>query len=231
MSHTMSRRRFLGLLGVGAGAGLLALPSWIPAVAAAGDKGKRLNMVFLLVDDLGFMDIGANNPKTFYETPNIDRLAATGMRFTNGYAANPVCSPTRYSIMTGKYPSRVDATNYFSGRRGGKFAPAPLHDNMPLSEVTLAEALKAGGYATFFAGKWHLGPTEEFWPEKQGFDVNKGGWKHGGPWGGGKCFSPDAHPRLPDGKPGEHLPDRPSDEPGNLIEANKGKAFQADLGV
>ena len=75
-----------------------------------------MNVVFLLVDDLGFMDIGANNPKTFYETPNIDRLAATGMRFTNGYAANPVCSPTRYSIMTGKYPSRVDATNYFYQR-------------------------------------------------------------------------------------------------------------------
>ncbi|MFP6650483.1 MAG: sulfatase-like hydrolase/transferase, partial [Pirellulaceae bacterium] len=77
---------------------LLLLPA-LPAVA------RPPNVVFVLVDDLGYMDIGANNPETFYETPNVDRLAATGMRFTNGYAANPVCSPTRFSIMTGRYPS------------------------------------------------------------------------------------------------------------------------------
>jgi predicted AlkP superfamily pyrophosphatase or phosphodiesterase len=102
------------------------------------------NIVFFLVDDLGYMDIGAYNPDTFYETPNVDQLAAGGMRFTDGYAANPVCSPTRYSIMTGKYPSRIGATNWFSGKRSGRFNPAPLHSNMPLAEVTLAEGLKAG---------------------------------------------------------------------------------------
>jgi len=223
----MNRRRFLGALG--ASAGLLALSSRTGALAAPSDKSKKLNVLFLLVDDLGFMDIGANNPNTFYETPNIDKLAASGMRFTDGYAANPVCSPTRYSIMTGKYPSRVDATNFFSGRRGGKFACAPLHDDMPLSEVTLAEALKAGGYSTFFAGKWHLGPTEEFWPTKQGFDVNKGGWRHGGPWGGKHYFSPYGNPKLTDGRPGEHLPDRLSDETVTFIEANKDKPFLAYL--
>ncbi|MBL6765174.1 MAG: sulfatase [Verrucomicrobiae bacterium] len=192
-------------------------------------SAARPNILFILVDDLGYMDIGANNPDTFYETPNIDRLAAEGMRFTDGYAANPVCSPTRYSIMTGKYPSRVDATNFFSGTRGGRFKSAPLHDDMPLAEITLAEALKRGGYHTFFAGKWHLGPTEEFWPEHQGFDVNKGGWKHGGPWGGGKYFSPYANPRLEDGPKGEHLPIRLANETMRFIEEHKDGPFLAYL--
>ena len=117
------------------------------------------NVVFFLVDDLGYMDVSPNNPGTFYETPNIDRLARSGMRFTDAYAANPVCSPTRYSIMTGKYPTRIGATNWFSGRREGRFANAPLHDVMPLSEVTLAESLKAASYRTAFLGKWHLGES------------------------------------------------------------------------
>ena len=146
------------------------------------------NVVFFLVDDLGYMDIGAYNPKTFYKTPNIDSLASTGVKFTNGYAANPVCSPTRYSIMTGKYPSRVDATNWFSGTRSGKFNPAPLHSNMPLKELTLAESLKEAGYKTAFLGKWHLGPDPKFWPENQGFDINVGGHNRGSPPGG--YFSP-----------------------------------------
>lgn len=192
-------------------------------------KKKPLNFVFFLVDDLGFMDVGCNNPGTFYETPNINRLAKTAMRFTNGYAANPVCSPTRYSIMTGKYPSRVDATNFFSGRRAGRFRPAPLHDRMPLSETTIAEALKAHGYSTFFAGKWHLGPNEKFWPKKQGFDINMGGFVRGGPYGGKKYFSPYGNPRLSDGPDGEHLPDRLSTETAKFIEINKDKPFLAYL--
>jgi arylsulfatase A-like enzyme len=192
-------------------------------------NAKKPNVLFILVDDLGYMDVGAYNPDTFYETPNIDRLAAEGVRFTDGYAANPVCSPTRYSIMTGKWPSRPDATNFFSGKRGGKYASAPLHDRMDLSEITLAEALKKGGYRTFFAGKWHLGPTEEFWPEKQGFDVNKGGWKHGGPWFGGKYFSPYKNPRLSDGPKGEHLPTRLAQETIKFIEENQDGPFLAYL--
>ncbi len=190
----------------------------------AADKSVR-NVVFFLVDDLGYMDIGANNPKCFYDTPNIDKLAASGMRFTDGYAANPVCSPTRYSIMTGKYPSRVRATNFFAGRRPGRFNPAPLIDRMPLEEVTIAEALKHQGYATFFAGKWHLGPTEEFWPERQGFDVNAGGHNRGGPYGGKKYFSPYGNPRLSDGPDGEHLPDRLATEACNFMENNRDQPF------
>jgi arylsulfatase A-like enzyme len=186
---------------------------------------ERPNFVFFLVDDLGYMDIGANNPDTFYETPNVDRIAQRGTRFTNGYAANPVCSPTRYSIMTGKYPTRVAATNFFSGKREGRFKPAELNDRMPLQEVTLAEALKEHGYATFFAGKWHLGPGEDYWPERQGFDVNKGGIDRGGPYGGKKYFSPYGNPKLEDGPEGEHLPDRLAGEAVKFIAEHKGEPF------
>ncbi|QDU40752.1 Arylsulfatase [Maioricimonas rarisocia] len=185
----------------------------LPVESFAAD---RPNFVFFLVDDLGYMDIGANNPETFYETPNVDRLAETGMRFTNGYAANPVCSPTRYSIMTGSHPSRVDATNFFSGRREGRFRPAPLNDRMPLDEVTIAEALREAGYRTAFLGKWHLGPTEEFWPENQGFEFNVGGHHRGSPPGG--YFAPFRNPRLEDGPNGQHLTQRLTDEALAILE-------------
>jgi len=190
-------------------------------------QGK--SYVLILVDDLGYMDIGAYNPKCFYETPNIDRLAQSGLKFTDGYAANPVCSPTRFGIQTGRYPTRKDATNFFSGRRGGKFACAPLHDRLDHDETTIAEALKEQGYATFFAGKWHLGPTEEFWPKKHGYDVNAGGFKAGGPYGGKKYFSPYGNPRLRDGPDGEHLPDRLATDTCKFMETNKGKPFFAML--
>jgi len=190
-------------------------------VQAEEGQAETPNILFILVDDLGYMDVGAYNSNTFYETPNIDRLAASGMKFINGYAANPVCSPTRYSIQTGKYPTRVGATNYFSGKHSGLFNPAPLHDRMDLSEITLAEALKTKGYSTFFAGKWHLGPTPEFWPENQGYDINKGGWKAGAPWFGKKYFSPYGNPRLSDGPLGEHLPDRLASETNAFLAASK----------
>jgi len=187
---------------------------------------QRPNFVFFLVDDLGYMDIGAYNPNTFYETPNVDRIAKGGMRFTDGYAANPVCSPTRYSIMTGKYPSRIDATNFFSGRRAGRFLPGPLYDRMPRSEVTLAEALKRSGYNTAFLGKWHLGPSEEFWPKAQGFDVNVAGHNAGGPFKSG-YFSPYYMPTITDGPVGEHLPERLSREACGIVDDfhRSGKPF------
>ena len=187
------------------------------------------NVVFFLVDDLGYMDVSPNNPDTFYETPNIERLAASSMRFTDGYAANPVCSPTRFSIQTGKYPTRADATNFFSGKREGRFKPAPLNDIMSLDEVTIAEAFKGNGYKTYFAGKWHLGPTEEYWPEHQGYDVNKGGFSRGGPYGPGKYFSPYGNPRLDDGPKGEHLPMRLARETSEFIQSNKDQPFFAFL--
>ena len=145
---------------------------------------KEPNVVFILVDDLGYMDIGANNPSTFYETPSIDRLATEGMRLTQAYAAAPVCSPTRASIMTGNYPARIKTTDYFGAPQpdtvGPKYAdnramyPAAYVDQLPASEDTIAEILQNAGYATFFAGKWHLGNEGSF-PEDHGFMVNKGG--------------------------------------------------------
>jgi arylsulfatase A-like enzyme len=199
-------------------------------LASALWGAKTPNILVFLVDDLGYMDIGANNPGTFYETPNIDKLAATGMRFTDGYAANPVCSPTRYSLMTGKYPSRPDATNYFSGKRSGKFNPAPLHNRMDLKEVTLAEVVKQKGYSTFFAGKWHLGPDKSYWPQAQGFDINMGGHSAGGPYTGKRYFSPFKNPELnPDSLEGEHLPNRLAEETAKFILENKDKPFLAYL--
>ncbi|MDP6526059.1 MAG: sulfatase [Kiritimatiellia bacterium] len=184
------------------------------------------NVVVFLVDDLGYMDIGANNPNCFYDTPNIDKLAASGLRFTDGYAANPVCSPTRYSLMTGKYPTRVRATNFFSGARSCKFSPAVLNDRMPLSEITLAQLLKKKGYATFFAGKWHLGPTKEFFPQNRGFDVNIGGHKAGGPYTGKRYFAPFKNPEMAEESPeGDHLPDRLAREAAAFIDKNKNKPF------
>jgi len=205
--------------------------SWLLALGCGGITfaADRPNVLFILVDDLGYMDIGANNPETFYETPNVDRLAATGTRFTNGYVANPVCSPSRYSIMTGKYPSRVDATNFFSGAREGRFLPAVLNDHMPLEEVTLAEAFREHGYRTFFAGKWHLGPTEEYWPTKQGFEFNQAGHRAGAPSPPGRYFSPYGNPRLQDGPRGEHLTGRLAAETVKFIRSHRDEPFLAYL--
>ncbi|MEJ6725483.1 MAG: sulfatase [Akkermansiaceae bacterium] len=205
----------------------MKIPLFLSLAATALLQGK--SYVLIVVDDLGYMDIGAYNPGSFYETPNVDRLAKQGLKFTDGYAANPVCSPTRFGIQTGRYPTRKEATNFFGGNRSGKFAPARVHHRMDQEEVTIAEALKEQGYATFYAGKWHLGPTEDFWPENQGYDVNAGGFKAGGPYGGKKYFSPYGNPRLSDGPDGEHLPDRLATDTCKFMEANKGKPFFAML--
>ena len=192
---------------------------------------RRPNFVFFLVDDLGWTDLGCFG-STFYETPNVDRLAAEGMRFTSAYAACPVCSPTRASILTGKYPARMATTDYFGARQPEKWErntpllPASYLDRLPHEETTLAEAFKEAGYATFFAGKWHLGP-ERFWPETQGFDVNRGGIARGAPYGGKKYFSPYDNPRLEDGPDGEHLPDRLAQEAVRFIDEHKKEPFLA----
>ena len=201
------------------------------ANAPADQRGDRApNFVVILVDDLGYMDIGANNPDCFYETPSIDKLADSGMRFTDGYAANPVCSPTRYSLMTGKYPTRVAATNFFSGKRAGKFRPAPLNNKMPLEETTLAQLLKANGYATFFAGKWHLGDTPQYYPQNRGFDINIGGWSRGGPYTGNKYFAPFKNPEIKIESPeGDHLPARLARETARFIADNQDRPFLAYL--
>lgn len=182
------------------------------------------NVLIFLADDYGAMDVGANNAHTFYETPHLDRFARQGVRFTQAYSANPVCSPTRYSIQTGKYPTRSGLTNYLPGVRTERFMEAPLTLQMALEETTLAECLKAAGHRTGFVGKWHLGATPEFWPEAQGFDFNIGGCNLGHP---PSYFSPYKNPRLPDGPAGEYLEARLADEASGLLDKFKaeGKPF------
>ncbi len=211
--------------------GGLVWAAWLAVAGAVAwaAEDRPPNVLVILVDDLGYMDVGCNNPDCFYDTPHIDRLAASGLRFTDGYVANPVCSPTRYSLITGKWPTRVKATNFFTGNRAGRFLPAELSNRMPLEEVTLAQALKTKGYKTFFAGKWHLGPNAEYWPENRGFDINRGGHDRGGPYGGKKYFSPYGNPRLEDGPDGEHLPIRLADETCQFMEAHKDEPFFAYL--
>jgi arylsulfatase A-like enzyme len=200
------------------------------AVLSAG-AADNPNVVFFLVDDLGQRDLGCYG-STFYETPSVDRLAREGAKFTNAYAACPVCSPTRAAVQTGRWPQRTGVTDYI-GAAGGekwnrntKLLPAEYSDRLAHEEITLAEMLKASGYATFFAGKWHLGP-EGWWPENQGYDINMGGVDKGGPYGGGRYFSPYGNPRLPDGPEGEHLPDRLATETAKFITANKDRPFFA----
>lgn len=209
---------------------LLLLVVLCPAFAKTDQKP---NFVFFLVDDLGWTDLNTFG-SSFYDTPNCDRIAATGMKFTNAYAACPVCSPTRASIMTGRYPTRTGVTDYIGApagkawRRNTRLLPAIYTRQLELKEFTIAEALKQNGYATFFAGKWHLG-NKGFWPEDQGFDVNMGGHHRGGPYGGKKYFSPYGNPRLTDGPDGEHLPDRLATETVKFMSANKDKPFLAYL--
>jgi arylsulfatase A-like enzyme len=185
---------------------------------------KQPNFVFILVDDLGWADVKCNYPNSFYDTPNIDRLAENGVRFTNAYAANPVCSPTRAALMTGKHPNRVNITDWIPGSDPQK---RPLlgtvdQNELALNETTIAEKLKEQGYKTCFVGKWHLG-DEGYFPEDQGFDVNIGGHDKGSPPGG--YYSPYKNPKLTDGPEGEYLTDRLTDESIRFISENKDDPF------
>ncbi|MCP4093481.1 MAG: sulfatase [Planctomycetes bacterium] len=221
------------LLSLASLSGLSAQDQGIHVSSTASQVAPQPNFVFILVDDLGWTDLSSFG-SSFYETPNVDSLASSGMKFTSAYAACPVCSPTRASILSGKYPARLDTTDYFGAAQPGNWKrntpllPAPYVSRFPLEEVTLAEALKSAGYSTFFAGKWHLG-GEGYFPEDQGFDINKGGIQRGGPYGGDKYFSPYGNPRLEDGPQGEHLPARLASETVQFIEANQEKPFLAYL--
>ncbi len=197
------------------------LGALLVAFGGAAVAEDRPNIVFILVDDLGKMDLGCEG-SIYHETPHIDRLAARSMRFVNGYSACQVCSPSRAAIQTGKYPPRVQITDYIapSGanqpeqwRRNTQLLPAPFRKELALEETTLAEALKELGYATFFAGKWHLG-GKGFYPEDQGYDINVGGHEAGTPPGG--YFAPYRNPKL-EGPAGEHLPLRLGRETASYI--------------
>ena len=202
-------------------------------------KNEHPNVILIVADDLGWMDLGYTG-SSFYETPNIDSLAASGMIFTDAYAASPVCSPTRSSIMSGKNPAKTKNTDWFGapqpgdefpgwmGHKTRKLEPAAYIEHMSLDEITIAEALRNNGYKTFIAGKWHLGHDEKYWPQNQGFEINKGGFSMGHPPVNDEAdgyFSPYGNPRLSDGPKGEYLPYRLVEETRKFIHENKGNPF------
>lgn len=173
------------------------------------------NILFILMDDLGQRDLGTYG-SSFYETPRLDQLREEGMLFTDAYAACPVCSPTRASILTGKYPANVNITNFIPGNNWGKLMGVPYFHQLPKTETTLAQALKSHGYQTWHIGKWHLGPKGNY-PEDFGFDLNIGGKDWGMPMNG--YFAPWGIETLSEGDDGDYLTDRLTTEAIQLIES------------
>ncbi len=196
---------------------------------------QKPNFVFIMIDDMGWTDLACYGSE-YYETPNIDQLAAEGMRFTDAYAAASVCSPTRASLLTGKSPARLKLTDWIGPKEWhpqGKLENASFIDHLPLAEHTLAEQFKKAGYATFFTGKWHLG-SEEYYPEHHGFDINIGGNDAGAPpsyfypyrdstWE--STVWPAQIDDLQDGEEGEYITDRLTDESLNFLDTAYQKPF------
>ena len=219
----MNRRLFLHALGtLPFAAAAPALPTQQRSTAARAGSRKP-NVLFILVDDLGGTDLACYGAD-LHETPHLDRLALESTRFTHAYAAAPVCSPTRASILTGKYPARLHMTVWREDTlrppaNNRKLAPPRATTDLPLAETTLAETLRDSGYRTAHIGKWHLGDAAHY-PEQQGFDFNLGGTLWGAPqtffypWRGNKRYGgePRYVPGIRDGKPGDYLPDRLTDE-------------------
>lgn len=221
-----ARHYWLGLI-------VITLPALLASSASAQAKPetRKPNVVLILADDLGWADLGCYG-STFHKTPQLDAMAAGGMQFSQAYAACPVCSPTRASIMTSKWPARLQLTDWLPGR--GDLPSQPLarpqfRQQLPLEEVTLAEVLKAHGYATASIGKWHLG-GEGFGPLRQGFDVNIGGNEKGSPSG---YFAPFAQPNKPgrdvpgleQAPAGAYLTDLFADEAVKFIEQHQAEPF------
>ena len=213
----------------------IALSLFSTVLVGNAQEVKQPNVVFILVDDMGWRDLGCFG-SDFYQSPHIDKLAQDGVLFDNAYAACTVSSPTRASIMTGKYPAKLHLTDWIEGHKKPK-AKLQIPDwtmYLPLKEITMAEVFKSNGYATGHFGKWHLGEDPKYWPENQGFDVNVGGWSNGSPnknekKGYNGYFTPYGNPRLTDGPLGEQLTERLSSEVCNYIENNKTKPFFINL--
>lgn len=183
---------------------------------------KQPNFLFIFLDDMGWRDLACTG-STFYETPNIDRLSREGMVFPNAYASCPVCSPSRASFLTGKYPARLGVTDWIDMNGAyhplkGKLIDAPYIKHVPDGEYTIAQALKDNGYATWHVGKWHLGGQEHY-PEHFGFEKNIGGCFWGHPAQG--YFSPYGIETLEEGPEGEYLTDRLTDEAIELLRRRK----------
>lgn len=199
------------------------------------NKQELPNFLIILVDDLGSQDVGPYGQKII-QTPNIDRLAEEGIRWTNAYSSCPVCSPTRVALLTGKNQARVGITGHITaiGRHrhpeNSRIIPPDDFMDLPLSEVILPKALKPAGYTSISIGKWHVG-REGHWPTDLGFDENIGGWTHGSPPG---FFYPYKNPDLPwnssiptlqGGEPGEYLTDRETMEAIRFLHKNKNNPF------
>ncbi len=198
---------------------LLAVPS-----LAAG----KLNVVLIVADDLGWADLGCYGSK-YHKTPNLDRLAASGMRFTDSCAGAPVCSPTRAALMTGQYPARLNLTDWLPGRpdRPDQMLLRPaIAQELPASVPTLPAALKAAGYVTGHVGKWHLG-GKGAGPLQRGFDVNVAGDQSGSPLSYFAPFQRDGRfmPGLEKAPEGEYLTDRLTAEAEKFLEANRDRPF------
>jgi arylsulfatase A-like enzyme len=208
----------------------------LPFSARAQSPNRPLNIVLILVDDLGWRDLGCYGRGDVFHTPNIDRLASQGMRFTQAYANCPVCSPSRAALLTGKDPARLQFTGHITATgqhrhpENSRIIPPDDYLFLRREEITLAEALKPAGYVSASIGKWHLG-KQGHWPEDQGFDVNVAGWTHGSP---PSYFYPyedpnkDWNPSIPTlkgGKPGEYLTDRLTDEAIQFIEDSQERPF------
>lgn len=199
----------------------------ITSCTSPKEENRKPNVVFILVDDLGWTDVSYNGSQ-YYQTPNIDKLASKGVTFTNAYSASSVCSPTRASVLTGKYPATINCTDWITGHVK-PFAKLKVPDwtmYLDNAEYTMAEAFKDAGYITAHIGKFHLGEEETYWPENQGFDINIGGWKMGRPL---SYFSPYKNPKISDGPDGEYLTDRLADEACDFIVQNKEQLFFLNL--
>lgn len=192
-----------------------------PAFADAPAKQKP-NVILIVADDYGWKDLGCYG-SDFYRTPNIDRLASQGVRFTQAYSACTVCSPSRAALLTGKYPARLHITDWIPGLppENPKLQVPDWTKYLPLQEVSLARPFHAAGYATASIGKWHLG-GEEYYPDKHGFDINIAGTSASNPT---TYFAPYKIATLPEGPKGEYLTDRLGDEALRFIDANKDKPF------
>jgi arylsulfatase A-like enzyme len=206
------------------------VPGWVSA-----EQLKRPpNIVFVMIDDLGWMDLACQGNR-LVETPHIDHFASEGLRFTDAYAAAPVCSPTRAAVITGLAPARLQITNHIPDRPGftpenAVLQPAAMLNWLPAEQTTIAERLKQAGYSTGFFGKWHLAGRGKaggegnpvYYPENQGFDINIGGCTLGGP---PTFFDPYRIHNLPSRKEGEYLPDRMADEAMKFLEDNRDRPF------
>ncbi|WNJ20322.1 sulfatase [Pontibacter sp. G13] len=208
--------------------------AWTGCTQTADQAAPKLNVLLILADDLGAHDVGFMG-STYYETPNLDRLAAQGVVFTQGYSTCQVCSPARASIMTGEFTARHGITDWIGAKTGEAWRSHNRHDLMlpaeyemqlPADRVTVAEALASEGYHTFFAGKWHIG-GEGSHPEDHGFHINRGGFHAGSPKGG--YFAPFKNPNLEDGPNGENLSMRLARETSEFIRSSADTPFFAML--